>query len=66
MEQIDASYLSPHVNMASRLEAATKQYGVDILFSEDFFGLLSPKIQDLCRYIYIIGHFIQFCIPHNI
>ena len=23
--KIDASYLSPHVNMASRLEAATKQ-----------------------------------------
>eukprot|EP00287_Rhodomonas_sp_CCMP768_P020005 CAMPEP_0202812128 /NCGR_PEP_ID=MMETSP1389-20130828/3835_1 /ASSEMBLY_ACC=CAM_ASM_000865 /TAXON_ID=302021 /ORGANISM="Rhodomonas sp., Strain CCMP768" /LENGTH=64 /DNA_ID=CAMNT_0049483439 /DNA_START=76 /DNA_END=266 /DNA_ORIENTATION=- len=29
--KIDASYLSPHVNMASRLEAATKQYGVDLL-----------------------------------
>jgi class 3 adenylate cyclase len=26
--KIDASYLSPHVNMASRLEAATKQFGV--------------------------------------
>lgn len=26
--KIDASYLSPNVNIASRLEAATKQYGV--------------------------------------
>merc|ERR1712196_407338 len=32
--KIDASYLSPNVNMASRLEAATKQYGVTILMSE--------------------------------
>merc|ERR1719262_871546 len=26
--KIDASYLSPNVNIATRLEAATKQYGV--------------------------------------
>jgi class 3 adenylate cyclase len=31
--KIDASYLSPNVNMAARFEAATKQYGVHILFS---------------------------------
>jgi len=31
--KIDASYLSPNVNMASRLEAATKQYGVPLLIS---------------------------------
>jgi hypothetical protein len=36
--------------MASRLEAATKQYGVEIILSEDVFGLMSQKIQDLCRY----------------
>lgn len=29
--KIDASYLSPNVNMASRLEAATKQFGVPVL-----------------------------------
>jgi class 3 adenylate cyclase len=33
---VDASYLSPNVNMASRLEAATKQFGVQILLSQDF------------------------------
>lgn len=32
--KIDASYLSPNVNMASRLEAATKQFGTTILLSE--------------------------------
>jgi class 3 adenylate cyclase len=31
--KIDASYLSPNVNMASRLEAATKQFGVPMLVS---------------------------------
>ena len=33
--KIDASYLSPNVNMSSRLEAATKQYGVPILISKN-------------------------------
>lgn len=31
--KIDASYLSPHVNLSSRLLAATKQFKVDILIS---------------------------------
>lgn len=31
--KIDASYLSPNVNMAARLEAATKQFGVQLLIS---------------------------------
>ena len=47
--KIDASYLSPHVNLASRLEAATKQYGVPILMSGDFHALLSPPVQQRCR-----------------
>ena len=32
--KVDASYLSPNVNIAARLEAATKQYGVSLLISE--------------------------------
>merc|ERR1711972_878914 len=32
--KIDASYLSPHVNMASGIESVTKQYQVSILMSE--------------------------------
>ena len=39
--KIDASYLSPNVNLASRLEAATKQYGVNFLISEIVYSLLS-------------------------
>ena len=47
--KIDASYLSPHVNMASRLEAATKQYRVPLLMSEAFFTGLSGHVQSTCR-----------------
>jgi hypothetical protein len=32
--KIDATYLSPHVNMASRMMSACKHYGVTILLSE--------------------------------
>eukprot|EP01137_Pigoraptor_chileana_P002585 Opistho-2@41641 len=46
--KFDASYLSPHVNLSARLEGATKQYGVDILISGQFYSLLSPDLQELC------------------
>lgn len=49
--QVDASYLSPNVNMASRLEAATKQFGVQILLSSDFVSMLSPTVAAQCRQI---------------
>lgn len=49
--KIDASYLSPNVNMASRLEAATKQYGVNLLISEDLYNMLTPKMKNFCRNI---------------
>ena len=49
--KIDASYLSPNVNMASRLEAATKQFGVPLLISGELYELLSPEIQEKCRHI---------------
>lgn len=39
-QKIDASYLSPHVNLTNRLENITRQYGLSILFSGDFFDLL--------------------------
>ena len=39
--KIDASYLSPHVNMASRLEAATKQFGVPLLISGELMEIFS-------------------------
>jgi len=48
--KVDPSYLSPHVNMASRLEAATKQYGVPVLLSGDFVDQLKlPTHKKSCR-----------------
>jgi hypothetical protein len=52
--KIDASYLSPNVNMAARLQAATKQYGVSILFSAQIFDNLSKEIRDISRLIDIV------------
>jgi len=41
--KIDASYLSPNVNMASRLEAATKQFGTGLLISGKLRDILTDK-----------------------
>ena len=49
--KIDASYLSPNVNMASRLEAATKQFGTTILLSEDVVCMLSSFVRQRVRQI---------------
>ena len=43
--KVEASYLSPHVNLSSRLEAATKQYGVRMLVS----GIFYKKLSSYCR-----------------
>jgi class 3 adenylate cyclase len=47
--KIDASYLSPNVNMSSRLEAATKQFGANILISGELAELMTPKNKELLR-----------------
>lgn len=39
--KIDASYLSPNVNLASRIEAATAQYGLPFLISGELFKILT-------------------------
>lgn len=49
--KVDASYLSPNVNMASRLEAATKQFGCSILLSGDFVACLSPFVRERVRQV---------------
>ena len=49
--KIDASYLSPNVNMAARLESATKQFGCPLLFSFQIYALLSNTVQSICREI---------------
>jgi hypothetical protein len=50
--KIDASYLSPNVNLASRLEAATKQYGCPLLLSRDFMDCLSPAVRAKVRWVH--------------
>ena len=49
--KIDASYLSANVNMASRLEAASRQYDVPILISGSFFKHLSKPMKNRCRFV---------------
>lgn len=41
--KVDATYLSPHVNMSARLEAASKQFGVDIMVSDQFYDHLGEE-----------------------
>lgn len=41
LQKVDATYLSPHVNMAARMEAASKQFGVAILMTERFHEVCS-------------------------
>ena len=52
--KIDASYLSPNVNLAARLESGTKQFGVDLLLSDAFVQLLSTTARKFCRQIDVV------------
>jgi class 3 adenylate cyclase len=36
LQKVDATYLSPHVNMAARMEAASRQFGVSLLMTRSF------------------------------
>merc|ERR1719195_1048312 len=47
--KIDASYLSPNVNVASRLESATGQYGVWLLISHFMVNLCTKEMASHCR-----------------
>ena len=42
--KVDASYLSPNVNLSARLEAATKQFGVPLLLSENFVNICGASV----------------------
>ena len=52
--KIDASYLSPNVNMASRLEAATRQFGVPILVSGMLVEIMSARTLSYLRQIDVV------------
>jgi len=49
--KIDATYLSPYVNMASRMMSACKQYGLTILMSQSVEELLSEPAREKLRHI---------------
>lgn len=49
--KIDASYLSPHVNMSARLEGATKAFGVPLLISGDLERQLTRRTRGYCRQV---------------
>ena len=49
--KIDASYLSPNVNLASRIEAATLQYGLPFLISGELYKILTKKTQSYMRQV---------------
>ena len=52
--KVDASYLSPHVNIASALEGSTKLYGVPLLISGNLYDVFSEDVQAYCRKIDVI------------
>ena len=47
--KIDATYISPHVEMSDRLEAGTKIFNAPLVMSEWFVGLLSPAARAFLR-----------------
>ncbi len=61
LQKVDATYLSPHVNMAARMEAASKQFGVEILMSERFFEVRSRSVAP-CHLMLLNFHRQQYSI----
>merc|ERR1719253_307752 len=49
--KIDASYLSPNLNLSLSLESATEEYGVWLLASQNMVALCSREVGMLCRLI---------------
>lgn len=49
--KVDASYLSPHVNLTAKLEELTKLYGVPLVLSGALQQILGPFCKKHCRHI---------------
>lgn len=49
--KIDASYLSPHVNVSGKLEEKTKEYGALMIISEDLVGYMTERAKEALRII---------------
>lgn len=52
--KIDASYLSPHVNLSEALQDLTKLYNTPLLVSGEFYSLLSPYLKSFMRRIDVV------------
>merc|ERR1711959_331409 len=52
--KVDASYLSPHVNISMVLEQATKTYRCPLLMSENFYMLLSLRVKERVRKVDVV------------
>jgi len=52
--KIDASYLSPHVNLSESLQDLTKIYGCPLLLSGEFYTLLSPYMKSYMRRLDVV------------
>eukprot|EP00595_Chromulina_sp_UTEXLB2642_P002229 CAMPEP_0196763136 /NCGR_PEP_ID=MMETSP1095-20130614/3501_1 /TAXON_ID=96789 ORGANISM="Chromulina nebulosa, Strain UTEXLB2642" /NCGR_SAMPLE_ID=MMETSP1095 /ASSEMBLY_ACC=CAM_ASM_000446 /LENGTH=259 /DNA_ID=CAMNT_0042115707 /DNA_START=1796 /DNA_END=2576 /DNA_ORIENTATION=+ len=53
-QKVDATYLSPHVNMAARLETSSRQYGVPLLMSQNFYELMTEDGKKYCRKLDVV------------
>eukprot|EP00928_Gymnodinium_smaydae_P024544 TRINITY_DN19832_c0_g2_i1.p1 TRINITY_DN19832_c0_g2~~TRINITY_DN19832_c0_g2_i1.p1 ORF type:complete len:973 (+),score=191.47 TRINITY_DN19832_c0_g2_i1:204-3122(+) len=49
--KIDASYISPHVNVATKMERMAQLYGVPIIVSESVVTLSNSEMDKYCRLI---------------
>ena len=49
MFKIDASYLSPNVDMAGGIQEKTKDYGKELILSDQFVSYLSPETRKVVR-----------------
>jgi len=54
LQKVDATYLSPHINMAARLETSSRQYGVPLLASQNFVDLMSQEGRDYMRRLDVV------------
>ena len=53
--KIDASYLSPNVNLSSRLSVLCHHYHLPLLFSSAFHSLLGVEVQKRCRKVDVVS-----------
>ena len=53
-QKIDASYLSPNIHIANRIQDLTKEYEMQILLTESLYNLMSLKARNTLRKIDVI------------